>query len=151
MTRSATRDLLAGLFVVIGLAAVAWMALRIGESPFADRCGLPLYATFDEISGLKPRAPVELAGVRVGRVLGIELDEDYRARVALELDDRLEIPIDTSASIVTGGLLGDRYISLQLGGEIEILQPGEEIAFTESAVIFERLIGKVVDNLGASD
>ena len=151
MTRSATRDLLAGLFVVIGLAAVAWMALRIGESPFADRGGLPLYATFDEISGLKPRAPVELAGVRVGRVLGIELDEDYRARVALELDDRLEIPIDTSASIVTGGLLGDRYISLQLGGEMETLQPGEEIAFTESAVIFERLIGKVVDNLGASD
>lgn len=149
MSRSPVRDLIAGLFVVVGLAAVAFLAFRVGEAPFSDRGGLPLYATFDEISGLKTLAPVDIAGVRVGRVTAIELDDDYRARVTMDLDPALELPIDTSASIITGGLLGDRYISLQLGGETEILKPGEEIAFTESAVVLERLIGKVVNNLSS--
>lgn len=149
MSRSPVRDLLAGSFVVVGLAAVAFLAFRVGEAPFSDRGGLPLYATFDEISGLKTLAPVDIAGVRVGRVTAIELDDDYRARVSMDLNPELELPIDTSASIITGGLLGDRYISLQLGGETEILQAGEEIAFTESAVVLERLIGKVVNNLSS--
>ena len=69
----------------------------------------------------------------------------------MDLNPGLELPVDTSASIITGGLLGDRYISLQLGGEEEILGDGEEIAFTESAVVLERLIGKLVNNLGSSD
>jgi len=151
MSRSPVRDLIAGIFVVIGLAAVAFLAFRVGETPFSDEGGLPLYATFDEVAGLKTLAPVDIAGVRVGRVTAIGLDEDYRARVTLDLDARLELPVDTSASIITGGLLGDRYISLQVGGETELLEPGEEIAFTESAVVLERLIGKVVNNLGSSD
>jgi len=151
MSRSPVRDLIAGLFVVVGLAAVAFLAFRVGEAPFSDKGGLPLYATFDEVSGLKPLAPVDIAGVRVGRVTAITLDEDYRAKVSMDLDSGLELPIDTSASIITGGLLGDRYVSLQLGGEVELLQPGEEIAFTESAVVLERLIGKMVNNLGSSD
>ena len=92
---------------------------------------------------------MDIAGVKVGRVQSITLDEDYRARVRMELDGSLELPIDTSASIVTAGVLGDRYISLQLGGEELVLASGEEISFTESAVILERLIGKVLDNVGA--
>ncbi len=151
MSRSATRDLLAGIFVALGLLAVAFLAFRVGEAPFSHRGGLTLYATFDEIAGLKPLAPVDIAGVRVGRVTAIDLDADYRARVSLDLDPALELPIDTSASIITGGLLGDRYISLQLGGDTQLLAAGEEIAFTESAVVLERLLGKVVNNLGASD
>jgi len=151
MSRSPLRDLLAGVFVVAGLAAVAFLAFRVGEAPFTQRGGLSLYATFDEVAGLKTLAPVDIAGVRVGRVTEIGLNDDYRARVTLDLDPRLELPIDTSASIITGGLLGDRYISLQIGGEEQLLQPGEEIAFTESAVVLERLIGKLVNNLDSSD
>jgi phospholipid/cholesterol/gamma-HCH transport system substrate-binding protein len=149
MSRSPTRDLITGIFVLVGLLAVAFLAFRIGESPFSEPGGLVLYAKFDEIGGLKPRAPVEIAGVKVGRVAEITLDDDFRARVRFEMDGRLAIPVDTSASIVTAGLLGDRYVSLQLGGEDEILKPGDKIAFTESAVLMERLIGKLVHNVGA--
>lgn len=151
MSRSPLRDLLAGVFVVAGLAAVAFLAFRVGEAPFSHKGGLELYATFDEVSGLKTLAPVDIAGVRVGRVTGISLNDDYRAKVSMDVNPELELPVDTSASIITGGLLGDRYISLQLGGEEEILSDGEEIAFTESAVVLERLIGKLVNNLGSSD
>jgi len=138
------------VFVVIGLAAVAFLAFRVGETPFEHRGGFPLFATFDEVAGLKDRAPVDIAGVRVGRVTSIGLDENYRARVAMDIDPKVELPADTSASIVTSGLLGDRYISLQLGGDTEILKPGEEIGFTESAVVLERLLGKFAGNFGST-
>jgi phospholipid/cholesterol/gamma-HCH transport system substrate-binding protein len=149
MSRSPTRDLIAGIFVLVGIVAVAFLAFRVGESPFSEPGGLVLFARFDETGGLKPRAPVDIAGVKVGRVAEITLDEDFRARVRLEVDGRLALPVDTSASIVTAGLLGDRYVSLQLGAEDEVLQSGGEIGFTESAVLMERLIGKLVHNVGA--
>jgi phospholipid/cholesterol/gamma-HCH transport system substrate-binding protein len=95
---------------------------------------------------LKARAPVVNSGVKVGQVAGIGLDEHYRARVTLDVDRTLKLPVDTSASIVTAGILGDRYVSLQLGGETDILKSGDEIGFTESALILERLIGKLVHN-----
>jgi phospholipid/cholesterol/gamma-HCH transport system substrate-binding protein len=148
MSRSPGRDLIAGLFVLVGLAAIGVLAFRVGANPLLDRGGLRLYATFDQTGGLKPRAPVELAGVKVGQVAEIALSDDYRARVALDLREDLELPIDTSASIVTAGVLGDRYVSLQLGGDDRMLEGGEEITFTESAVILERLIGKMVHNAG---
>jgi phospholipid/cholesterol/gamma-HCH transport system substrate-binding protein len=147
MTKSPGRDFVAGLFVLFGILAVATLAFRIGEDPFAQNGGLVLYASFDEASGLKRLAPVDIAGVKVGRVTAIDLDDDYRARVRMNLQEGLELPIDTSASIVTAGVLGDRYVSLQLGGEEALLESGEEISFTESAVILERLIGKVLDNV----
>ncbi|MEO2167111.1 MAG: outer membrane lipid asymmetry maintenance protein MlaD [bacterium] len=147
MTKSPVRDFIAGLFVLVGILAVATLAFRIGDDPFAQNGGLVLYASFDEASGLKRLAPVDIAGVKVGRVTAIDLDDDYRARVRMNLQEGLELPIDTSASIVTAGVLGDRYVSLQLGGEETLLETGEEISFTESAVILERLIGKVLDNV----
>lgn len=150
MSRSSTRDLITGIFVLVGLAAVAFLAFRVGESPFAEPGGLVLYATFDETGGLKPRAPVDISGVKVGRVVDIGLSDDFRAKVRMELDGKLALPSDTSASIVTSGLLGDRYISLQLGAEDATLESGDEISFTESAVLMERLIGKLVHNVGAS-
>jgi len=144
MERSATRDLLVGLFVLVGLAAVAFLSLRIGGFTLRAAPSMRLYANFDEIGGLKPRAQVVISGVKVGQVSAIALDEAYRARVKLDVDARLKLPVDTTASIMTAGLLGDRYISLQLGGEEQLLGPGDTIAMTESAVVLERILGKLV-------
>jgi phospholipid/cholesterol/gamma-HCH transport system substrate-binding protein len=144
------RDLVAGLFVLLGIGAIALLAFRVGANPWLEPSGLRLYATFDQTGGLKPRAPVEIAGVKVGQVADISLSDDFRARVGLDLRAGLQLPIDTSASIVTAGMLGDRYVSLQLGGDQRMLQQGEEISFTESAVILERLIGKLVHNAGVN-
>lgn len=146
MQRSPTRDFIVGLFVLVGLGAVAYLSLSVGGLSFGGPGGFTLFAQFDQIGSLKPRAPVTIAGVKVGEVKAIRLDEDYRAKVQLEVDSRLELPVDTSASIMTSGLLGDQYISLQLGGEEDLLKSGEEIGFTESAVILERLIGQFVHN-----
>ena len=148
MTRSPLRDLIAGIFVIVGIAAVAVLALRVGANPLLDDGGLKIYAIFDQTGGLKPRAPVEIAGVKVGQVVDVTLSDDFRARVGLDLRPGLQLPVDTSASIVTAGVLGDRYVSLQLGGDDRMLASGEEITFTESAVILERLIGKMVHNAG---
>jgi len=150
MSRSPLRDLIAGLFVIVGIGAIAVLALRVGANPLLDRGSLHVYAIFDQTGGLKPRAPVEIAGVKVGQVVDVSLSDDYRARVRLDLRDGLQLPVDTSASIVTAGVLGDRYVSLQLGGDDRMLQSGEEITFTESAVILERLIGKMVHNAGVN-
>jgi phospholipid/cholesterol/gamma-HCH transport system substrate-binding protein len=146
MTRSPTRDLLVGLFVLVGLGAIAYLSLRVGGLSYSGPGGLIVYASFDQTGGLKLRSPVEISGVRVGQVESIALSDIYRARVQLNLDPSLKLPTDTSASIVTSGILGDRYISLQLGGEDEVLQSGDEITFTESAVILERLVGKLIHN-----
>jgi phospholipid/cholesterol/gamma-HCH transport system substrate-binding protein len=146
MSRSPLRDLTAGLFVLAGIAAIAYLSLRIAGDPFLPANAMRVYASFDQTGGLKVRAPVEIAGVRVGQVTEIGLAPDFRARVSLDVDPKLQLPVDSSASIVTSGLLGDRYISLQVGGDTELLKSGDEITFTESAVILERLIGKLVHN-----
>ena len=151
MSRTPARDFLVGLFVLVGLAALAYLSLSVGGLTYGGPQGLTLFATFDEIGGLKPRAPVVISGVKVGQVSSIDLNDDYRARVALDLAPHLRLPIDTSASIVTSGVLGDRYLSLQLGGEEEILKPGEEITFVESAIILERLIGQFVHDTNIDD
>lgn len=144
MMPNANRDIAVGLFVFAALCAVAFLSIRVGGATWGTPGGLNVYATFSEIGGLKERAPVEISGVRVGQVTAIGLDEDYQARVDMDLDPALQLPVDTSASIVTSGLLGDQYVALELGAEDEVLKPGDAIAFTESAVILERLIGQVV-------
>ncbi len=146
MTRSPLRDFIVGCFVLAGLGALAYLSISVGGLSYAGPGGLTLYATFDETGGLKPRAPVVIAGVKVGQVDTINLDKNARARVRLDIDKSLKIPTDTTASIVTAGILGDRFISLQLGGEEQDLKPGDEISFTESAVLLERLIGKLIHN-----
>jgi len=146
MTRSPLRDFIVGCFVLAGLGAIAYLSISVGGLSYGGPGGLHLYATFDQTGGLKPRAPVVIAGVKVGQVTRISLDQNARARVDMDLDRNLKVPTDTSASIVTSGILGDRYISLQLWGEDQDLKDGEEISFTESAVILERLIGKLIHN-----
>jgi phospholipid/cholesterol/gamma-HCH transport system substrate-binding protein len=137
-------DFWVGLFVVAGLLAFLYIALRIGsfgslkiENPY------PLLAYFENIGGLKPRAAVKSSGVVVGRVSDIKFDNDkFKAKVSLLIDGRYHFPKDTSAAILTSGLLGDQYIGLEAGGDEENLSPGDEIAITQSAVVLERLIGQ---------
>jgi phospholipid/cholesterol/gamma-HCH transport system substrate-binding protein len=145
MDRSPLRDFVVGLFVLAGLGALAWLSFSVGGLSLHRRGGFALFAEFSETGNLKPRAPVVIAGVRVGEVTLVTLDKkSFRARVEMDLDPGLELPVDTSAAIVTAGVLGDRYIALQPGGETASLRSGDRIAMTESAVILERLIGQLV-------
>ncbi len=150
MNSSPVRDLIVGAFVLAALVSIAYLSVTLGGLAYTGKGGLELFATFDEIGGLRPRAPVKIAGVRVGEVRAIVLDSDFRAKTSLDLEASLELPSDTSASILTLGVLGDQYIALEPGGEETYLRPGDEIAFTQSAIILERLIGKLVQNVGGS-
>jgi len=148
MQPSAIRDFVVGLFVLAGLGAIAYLSIQVGGLSYKGPGGLELIASFDEIGGLAARAPVAISGVKVGQVARVELDPQLRARVTLDLDSSLALPVDTTASIRTAGLLGDQFIALEPGGEEQILKSGEEIGFTESALSIERLIGKFVNNAG---
>jgi phospholipid/cholesterol/gamma-HCH transport system substrate-binding protein len=144
MTPSPMRDFLVGLFVLAGLGAIAYLSFSVGGLSYSGPGGLKLFAAFDQTGGLKTRAPVVIAGVKVGQVKDISLDKTYRARVEMDVDNRLKLPTDTTASIVTAGILGDRYISLQVGGDEQVLHSGDTLTFTESALILESLIGKFI-------
>jgi len=144
MQTSPSRDLAVGLFVLIGLLAVGYLSLRVGG--LENKGGLVLYASFAQIGGLAERAPVVISGVKVGKVTKIELADDLRARVTLDVDDKLQLPVDTSASIRTAGLLGDQFIELEPGAEDQLLSSGGEIGLTESALSIEKLVGSLVHN-----
>jgi len=148
--RSTTRDFTVGLFVLAGLAALAYLSLTVGGASLSKQGGLVLVAVFDDIGGLSRRSPVKISGVKVGQVQSIHLDGDLRASVALDLDPSLELPIDSSAAIRTAGLLGDQFVSLEPGAEDQTLAPGEPFTYTESALSLDRLVGRLVhgDALG---
>jgi phospholipid/cholesterol/gamma-HCH transport system substrate-binding protein len=145
------RDFVVGLFLLAGIAAVALLSFSVGGSSYRGPGGLELFVTFDQVGGLKPRAPVVIGGVKVGQVRAIGLDDGLRARVTLDVDRRLRLPSDTSAAILTAGLLGDQYIELAPGGESELLANGDEIQFTQDAFVLERMIGKLIQNLGSDE
>ena len=142
------REFWVGLFVLSGLFALAYLSFQVGGVAYRGPGGLQIHAVFDEVGSLKPRAQVVVGGVKVGQVKSIQLDDDFRARVFLELDASLKLPSDTSASVLTAGVLGDQYIALEPGGEEGILADGGEVLYTQSAIILERLIGKLVQNIG---
>jgi phospholipid/cholesterol/gamma-HCH transport system substrate-binding protein len=152
MTRTALRDLVVGIFVLSGLAAVGYLSFRLGGASYAGPGGLTIHASFDEVGGLSARAPVVIGGVKVGQVVAIDLDrDDYRARVTMNLDRRLALPEDSSASVVTQGVLGDKLVAIEPGGAEEVIPDGGSIEHTQSAVILERLIGKLVTSFGAGE
>ncbi len=148
MNESPIRDFLVGIFVLMGLAAIAYLSVALGGASYRGPGGLQLIVTFDQVGGLKPRSRVVVGGVKVGQISGISLDEDLRARVVLDIDERLELPTDTSAAILTSGVLGNQYIELEPGAEEAILKSGDEIEFTQSALILEQMISRLVQNLG---
>ncbi len=151
MQSSATRDFIVGLFVLGGLLAVGYLSTSLGGLSYKGDGGFELVAIFDDIGGLSERSPVKISGVKVGQVAEIALDEDLRARVALDLVPGLELPIDSSAAIHTAGLLGDQFVSLEPGAEDELLAPGETFTYTESALSIDSLLGLVVQGDAFND
>jgi phospholipid/cholesterol/gamma-HCH transport system substrate-binding protein len=146
-----TLDLWVGLFVVIGIAALLFLSLRVGNLAGADIGDTYMIsARFDNIGGLKVRAPVKSAGVVVGRVAEIRFDTDsYRAEVRFTVDTRYPFPRDTIGTILTSGLLGEQYLGLEPGGDVEMLKNGEALQITQSAVVLEKLIGQFLFNKAA--
>jgi phospholipid/cholesterol/gamma-HCH transport system substrate-binding protein len=139
-----TIDLWVGLFVVGGLAALLVLALKVGNATTVTAAdGYRVTAEFDNIGGLKPRAPVKSAGVVVGRVASIAFDNDkFVARVTLLLDKSYKFPKDTTASILTSGLLGEQYIGLDGGGDDQVLKDGDRMRLTQSAMVLEKMISR---------
>lgn len=137
-------DFWVGLFVVAGFIALLFLALKVGNmSSLSFQATYPVKLKFDNIGGLKPRAPVKSAGVTVGRVASINFDTNtYQALVTIDLDKQYQFPKDTSAKILTSGLLGEQYIGLEPGGDSEMLKAGDTIAMTQSAIVLENLIGQ---------
>jgi phospholipid/cholesterol/gamma-HCH transport system substrate-binding protein len=147
MERSPIRDFVVGVFVLAGIGAIAYLSLSVGGFSLQNNRNLRLWGDFNEIGDLTERAPVMIAGVRVGEISRITLEKNFRARVEMELESNLKLPADTSAAIMTAGVLGDRYIELQPGGEEQLLKTGDKIEYTQSAVILERLIGQLITGL----
>ena len=137
-------DLWVGLFVIAGIAALLFLALKVGStSAVSTSNSYEIVARFDNIGGLKPRAPVKSAGVVVGRVADIRFDnETFEAAVTLRLDTRYAFPKDTTAAIMTSGLLGEQYIGLEAGGDSVKLKDKDRILITQDAVVLENLIGQ---------
>jgi phospholipid/cholesterol/gamma-HCH transport system substrate-binding protein len=136
-------DLWVGLFVLLG-AALIFLAMKVGNlSAISFEQTYPVITKFDNIGGLKPRAPVKSAGVVVGRVGDIGFDDQsFQAIVTLNLQSNYQFPKDTSAKILTSGLLGEQYIGLEAGGDLENLAAGDRIRMTQSAMVLENLISQ---------
>ncbi|VBB11965.1 putative outer membrane lipid asymmetry maintenance protein [Burkholderia stabilis] len=137
-------DFWVGLFVVVGFLAVLFLALKVGN--MSSLSFQPTYSVrmkFDNIGGLKPRAAVKSAGVVVGRVKTVGFDTNtYQALVTIDIDGQYPFPKDSSAKILTSGLLGEQYIGLEPGGDTEMLKAGDTITMTQSAIVLENLIGQ---------
>ncbi|HEY6086294.1 MAG TPA: outer membrane lipid asymmetry maintenance protein MlaD [Burkholderiaceae bacterium] len=144
-------ETMVGLFVLLGVAAALFLALKAANlASFGEHKGYSLSAKFDNIGGLKPRAPVRSAGVTVGRVKRITLDaKTYQGVVTMEIDLGVRFPKDSSAKILTSGLLGDQYIGLEPGADDKELAAGDVIRQTQSAVVLENLIGQMIFNKAA--
>ncbi len=136
-------EFLVGIFMIAGFAAFGYLALQLGEvSFFSDSKNYNITAQFDNITGVKEGASVQIAGVVVGQVSKIWLDEDGVANVSLQINNVVALPVDSMASVKSQGLIGDKFIALSLGGDEELFEAGAVLTDTESAVDIESLISK---------
>lgn len=149
MRQSIKYEFWVGLFVLLGLGALVFLGLRVANvQGFSSEKTYPLYATFDNIGGLKVRSPIKVGGVVIGRVADIQLDsKSYTPKVTLAINEEYnQIPDTSSLSIKTAGLLGEQYIALNIGftleGETEMMKAGDTFADTNSAMVLEDLIGQ---------
>ena len=156
MSRNKT-DFWVGLFVLLGALALVFLALRAGNlSSFSFAPTYGVTAKFDNIGALKARAPVKSAGVVVGRVADISFDnDDFRAVVKMDIDQQYQFPADSSLSILTSGLLGEQYIGIDAGGDDQNIADGQELTYTQSAIVLEKLISqflyRMADNKGDTE
>ena len=144
-------DFWVGLFVVLGFVALLFLALKAGNmSSLSFQATYPVKLKFDNIGGLKPRAPVKASGVVIGRVAGIRFDDKtYNAVADIDLQSKYKFPKDSSAKILTAGLLGEQYLGLEAGGDPAMLANNDRISNTQSAVVLENLISQFLFNKAA--
>ena len=137
-------DLWVGLFVVAGIVALMMLALKVGNfGAYSPKDVYVISAHFDNIGGLKEQAPVRSSGVVVGRVSGIRFDtKKFDAEVTITMDGKFKFPSDTTAAILTSGILGENYVGLEAGGGDDNLKQGDEIKLTQSAVVLEKIISQ---------
>lgn len=136
-------ELFVGLFLVLGFLSFGWLALQLGEvSWLTGSRTYEIYAEFDNISGVKSGADIQIAGVVVGKVGDIVLSPDELARATLQLDKAIKVPVDSIASVKSQGIIGDKYIQITLGGDEELYAAGDTLTDTESSVDLESLISK---------
>ena len=147
----ATIDLWVGIFVVAGIGGLLFLALKVGNlATFSSGEMYQVQAKFSNIGGLKVRAPVKSAGVVVGRIANIHFDnESYEAIVSMNLDSTYNFPRDTTAKILTSGILGEQYVGLEAGGDGVMLKNGDRLRLTQSAVVLENLISQFLFNKAA--
>jgi len=145
-------DFWVGLFVLLGALALVFLALRAGNlSSFSFAPTYSVTANFDNVGGLKVRAPVKSAGVVVGRVSAIAFDNHmFQAVVSMDIEKAYTFPVDSSASILTSGLLGEQYIGIEAGGDEKILTASQKLSYTQSAIVLEKLIGQFLYRMADS-
>jgi len=148
MYASRTTQFIVGVFGLLGILALAILSFRLGDLSLFPPPSYILYANFDNISGLKTGADVEIAGVKVGKVIKIWLQQE-QARVAMRINQGVQVDSDAIAGVKTAGLLGDKFISLELGGGEKTLENGDTVRQTQSSFVLEDAIGQLINNAGA--
>lgn len=148
MYASRTTQFIVGIFAILGILALAILSLSLGKIALFPRPGYTVYANFDNIAGLKSGDSVDLAGVQVGKVARIGLNND-RARVGLRIDQGVQIDSEAIAGIKSAGLLGDKYVSIALGPGEKMLRNGDVIRETQSSFVLEDAIGQFINNIGS--
>ena len=146
-------DFWVGLFVLLGIGALLILSLKVGNlNTYGNSKSYVLTGSFENIGGLKVRAPVKSSGVVVGRVSNVQFSlETYEAVVTMKIDSRYQFPKDTFASILTSGLLGEQFIGLAAGGDETMLNDGDKVMKTNSAVVLEELIGQFLFDKAAEE
>jgi len=148
MYASRTTQFIVGIFALLGIAALAYLSMRLGRVELFPAPGYTIYANFDNISGLKAGDMIEIAGVQVGKVNGISL-KDNRAQVAMRLNQGVEVDNDAIAAIKTSGIIGDKYVSIALGPGEKTLGNGATLRQTQSAFVLEDAIGQLINSSGS--
>src|SRR5271169_2352098 len=149
MYATRTTQFIVGIFAILGVAALAILSLSLGKISILPAPGYTLYASFDNISGLKTGDQVQLDGVQIGKVVHIGL-KDMRARIAIRVDQGVQIDKEAIAAIKTSGIIGDKYVSIGLGYSEHILGNGDTIMHTQDAFVLEDAIGQLLNNAGSS-
>ncbi|MFZ5996097.1 MAG: outer membrane lipid asymmetry maintenance protein MlaD [Nitrospirota bacterium] len=137
-------ELAAGIFLLIGALSLGYISVKLGKLEIIGSKGYTVYAEFERAGGIKAGSTVEIAGVEVGRVKSIKLDENYQALAELQINSGVKLQDDSIASIKTKGLIGEKYIQITPGGSEQIIRDGGRIRETESAIDFEDLISKYI-------